>query len=53
MGTVLLMRRRRMRVAEGAGRLIGRPRGRPGGPDGPMASSDLTLNRLPLSGRSR
>lgn len=52
MGNVLLIRRRRMRVSPGAGPLTGRARGRPGGPSGAMASSDLTLVRLPLSGRS-
>jgi len=53
MGTVLLMRRRRMRESQGTGRLTGRPRGLPGGPSGARAPLDLTLIRRPLSGRSR
>jgi hypothetical protein len=49
MGTVLLMRRCRMRESQGTGRL----RGRPGGLSGAQAPLDLTLIRRPLSGRSR
>jgi hypothetical protein len=53
MESVLLMRRRRIKVDQGTGRLAGWPRGLPGGPAHAMTSSELTLIRLPLSGRSR
>jgi hypothetical protein len=53
MGTVLLMRRCRIKVAPGTGHQAGWPREHAAGSAGAMVSSELTLIRLPLSGRSR
>lgn len=53
MGTVLLMRHRRMKVTQGTSRLAGRLLGLANGPADAMVSSELTLIRLPMSGRSR
>jgi hypothetical protein len=53
MGTVLLMRRRRIKGASGAGHRTGWPSERAGTLAGAMVSSEQTLIRLPLSGRSR
>ena len=53
MGTVLMMRRCRIKVAPGAGYRTGWPREHAAGSAGTLVPSELTLIRLPLSGRSR
>lgn len=53
MRNVLLMRHCRMKVAQGTSRPAGRQHGLAGWPADAVVSSELTLIRLPLSGRSR